>query len=90
LAISLPEKESDWKIYPNPIEGTDLFVQFGNHLKGEFSLIDLKGNTIQKIEVSRNSVREPFNVFLEAIPRGMYLVQMQSGREINRSKLLKR
>ncbi|EMS33888.1 putative serine protease, subtilase family [Mariniradius saccharolyticus AK6] len=90
LAISLPGKESDWKIYPNPIEGTDLFVQFGNHLKGEFSLIDLKGNTIQKIEVSRNSVREPFNVFLETIPRGMYLVQMQSGREINRSKLLKR
>jgi hypothetical protein len=40
--------------------------------------------------VTRNSVAEPFNVYLETIPRGMYLVQMQSGREINRSKLLKR
>lgn len=90
LAISLPERESNWKVYPNPIEGSDLFIQFGDQLKGEFSLIDLNGNIIQKVEVKRNSNREPFNVSVASIPRGMYLVQMQSGREINRSKLLKR
>ena len=90
LAVSLPERESSWKIFPNPIEGTDLFVQFGDHLKGEFSLIDLRGNVVQKIEVRRNSVREPFNVLLSDIPRGMYLVQMQSGKEVNRTKLIKR
>jgi serine protease AprX len=90
LSILTLGKESDFKIYPNPLSGVDLFVQFGKSLEGEFSLYDVNGAEIQKIEILRDSVDQPFEITLPMIPKGMFLVQVQSGREIKRTKLLKR
>ncbi|MCL6260271.1 S8 family serine peptidase [Aquiflexum sp. TKW24L] len=90
LSILTLGKESDFKVYPNPLSGGDLFVQFGKSLAGEFSLYDVNGAEIQKIEIQRASVDQPFEISLPMIPKGMFLVQMQSGREVKRTKLLKR
>lgn len=90
LSILTLEKESDFKIYPNPLNGGDLYVQFGKSLAGEFSLYDVNGKEIQKIEILRESVSQPFEISLPMIPKGMFLVQVQSGREVKRTKLLKR
>ena len=90
LSILTLEKESDFKVYPNPLNGGDLFVQFGKSLMGEFSIYDVNGKEIQKIDIQRESVSQPFEISLPNIPKGMFLVQMQSGREVKRTKLLKR
>jgi hypothetical protein len=90
LSILTLEKESDFKVYPNPLNGGDLFVQFGKSLTGEFSIYDVNGKEIQKIEIQRESVSQPFEISLPNIPKGMFLVQMQSGRDVKRTKLLKR
>lgn len=90
LSILTLEKESDFKVYPNPLNGGDLFVQFGKSLSGEFSLYDINGKEIQRIDIQRASLNQPFEISLPMIPKGMFLVQMQSGREVKRTKLLKR
>jgi subtilisin family serine protease len=90
LSILTLEKESDFKVYPNPLNGGDLFVQFGKSLSGEFSLYDVNGKEIQRFEIQRASANQPFEISLPMIPKGMFLVQMQSGREVKRTKLLKR
>jgi len=90
LSVLTLGKESDFKVYPNPLNGGDLFIQFGKGLTGEFSLFDVSGKEIQRVEIQRVSVSQPFEIRLPEIPKGMFLVQMQSGREIKRTKLLKR
>jgi serine protease AprX len=90
LSIVTLEKQSDFKVYPNPINGTNLFIQFGKYLSGEFFLYDVSGKEIEKIEIQRASVDEPFEIDLGMIPKGMFLVQLHSGREVKRTKLLKR
>lgn len=90
LSIVTLEKESDFIVYPNPLTGGDLFVQFGKNLSGEFSLYDVNGKELQRIEIQRAAVSQPFEINLPMIPKGMFLVQMQSGKEVKRTKLLKR
>jgi serine protease AprX len=90
LSIGKQEEEGVWKIYPNPLSGTDLFVRFGNNTESDFYLIDTQGKVLQRSSVSRNSVQDPFYVSISEIPSGVYIVEMQAGSEVRRTKLMKR
>jgi subtilisin family serine protease len=90
LSIGSEEKGEVWKVYPNPLSGTDLFVRFGNKTESEFSLIDLQGKIVQQSSVRRTSVKEPFYVSIQDIPSGVYFLELQTGTEIKRTKLIKR
>jgi serine protease AprX len=83
------KEEENWKIYPNPLEGNSLFVQLGSKIDGEFMLMDSQGRTIQKSAMLRNNEREPFLVSLPDMPSGFYVVEIQSGKVIKRTKLMK-
>jgi len=90
LKIVNEEKEMEWKVYPNPMEGFDLFVLFGDQLMGEFALYDLNGRAIFKNQVSRFTNREAFQVNLPGLVSGIYVVEMQSGNDLKHTKLIKR
>lgn len=90
LDVVTVDLEGNWKVYPNPIEGTDLFISFGSNLKGEFSLIDMQGKIVKKEVLTRTNLQLPFEVNLPEMHNGVYFVQMQSGKEIQRTKLMKR
>lgn len=90
LDIVTVDREGQWKVYPNPIEGTDLFISFGSNLKGEFSLIDMQGKIIKRESLKRTDLQIPFEVNLPEIRNGVYFIQMQSGKEVQRTKLMKR
>ncbi|MFD2200635.1 S8 family serine peptidase [Shivajiella indica] len=90
LAIETEEKEDSWKVFPNPIYGTDLFVRFGNNVESEFYLFDTQGKVLQQSNVRRTSVQEPFYVSIPEIPSGVYILEMQTGNEVKRTKLMKR
>lgn len=90
LNIQNPQEMGEWKVYPNPIAGTRLNVKFGNHKSGDFSLMDLQGKLLQKVQVDRINSQEPFEILIPSLPSGVYLVEMQSGSEIKRTKLMKR
>ncbi|WP_373522629.1 S8 family serine peptidase [Aquiflexum sp.] len=90
LDIVTVDKEGNWKVYPNPLKGTDLFISFGANLKGEFSLIDMQGKIVKKETLIRTNLQVPFEVNLPEMRNGVYFVQMQSGKEIQKTKLMKR
>lgn len=90
LDVVTVDREGNWKVYPNPIEGSDLFISFGSNLKGEFSLIDMTGIIIKKETLTRTNLQTPFQVNIPQIPNGVYFIQMQEGKNIQRTKLMKR
>jgi serine protease AprX len=90
LSIGKQDEGAVWKIYPNPLSGTDLFVRFGNNTESEFCLIDTQGKVLQRSSVSRTSVQDPFYVSILEIPSGVYIVEMHAGSEVRRTKLMKR
>lgn len=78
-----------WKVFPNPMEGNKLTIYFGTSLSAEFSLIDLNGKTLQNQSLSRNTAKDPYELQLEGIRPGMYIIQMQDGKLIKRQKLIR-
>ena len=78
-----------WKVFPNPMEGNKLTIYFGSSLSAEFSLIDLNGKTLQNRSLSRNTVKDPYELQLEGIRPGMYIIQMQDGKLIKQQKLIR-
>jgi serine protease AprX len=90
LSIDQKENEEVWKIFPNPLSGTDLFVRFGNQTESEFYLIDIQGKVLQQSNVRRASLQDPYYVPIPVIPSGIYIVEMQAGSEVRRTKLIKR
>ncbi|EOZ93690.1 Subtilisin-like serine protease [Indibacter alkaliphilus LW1] len=90
LNIITVEEEKSWKIFPNPISGNSLFVNFGDLYQGEFSLFDMHGKVLQQLTVSRDSLQEPFQIQIPTLNNGMYIVEMHSGKDVRRTKLLKK
>lgn len=90
LNTTVIDLENNWKIFPNPIYGSELFLNFGNQLVSELSIIDMHGNLVKKETISRQSAQKPFEVTLPLISSGIYVVQMQSGKDVKRTKLMKR
>ncbi|MCS5489645.1 S8 family serine peptidase [Algoriphagus limi] len=89
--LSVEEKDENvsWKIYPNPVIGNDLKIHFGTNLKANFTLLDPSGKIISTLQLERNSNKNPFEVSLDAIPSGFFIVQMQDGTDIKRQKLIR-
>jgi subtilisin family serine protease len=78
-----------WKVFPNPMQGNKLTIYFGSSLSAEFSLIDLNGKTLQNQSLSRNSAKDPYELQLEGIRPGMYIIQLQDGKLIKQQKLIR-
>ena len=78
-----------WKVFPNPMEGNKLTIYFGSSLSAEFSLIDLNGKTLQNQSLFRNTAKDPYELQLEGIRPGMYIIQMQDGKLIKQQKLIR-
>ncbi len=79
-----------WKVFPNPLSGDQLSVYFGNGLSGEFSLMDMTGRLIKTVAVIRASSDQPYRVELQDVKPGLYILQMQDGAIVRRSKLFRR
>lgn len=89
--LSVEEEEFvEWKVYPNPLTGTEIKIHFGSALTSNFELIDGMGKTLIQTEVTRANVHEPFQVQLNDIKPGLYLIRMRTGATIRQSKLLKK
>ena len=52
--------------------------------------MDLQGKLLQKVQVNRRDSQTPFEIMVPELPVGVYVVEMQSGSEIKRTKLMKR
>ncbi|SFU12744.1 Por secretion system C-terminal sorting domain-containing protein [Algoriphagus locisalis] len=89
LAVEDNEETLAWSVYPNPVIGDQLNIYFGNSLHAEFTLIDLNGRALENETLNRASPKEPFQILLQGVKPGFYVIQMQDGALIKQSKLIR-
>lgn len=89
LAVEDNEEPLAWSVYPNPVIGDQLNIYFGNSLSAEFTLIDLNGRALDNETLNRASPKDPFRIRLQGVKAGFYVIQMQDGALIKRSKLIR-
>jgi subtilisin family serine protease len=88
--LSLEEAvEIEWKVYPNPLVSDVISIHFGTGLQSTFELIEMTGKTLITSELSRNSSKTAYQVQLNGIRPGLYLIQMREGAYIKQTKLLR-
>ncbi|AFL85198.1 subtilisin-like serine protease [Belliella baltica DSM 15883] len=91
LNVENPQSENfSWRIYPNPNDGRILYADFGQELLGKIRVYQSNGNLIFEQDLTRPSNNIAFEVDISQLKSGLYIVEMQSGREIRRTKLIKR
>lgn len=76
------------RIYPNPLDGMELFIQFGQEEQCDYTLIDINGKVIGREKLSRGSNRDPYEVQLSAVHTGLYVIELVEGLTAERHKLL--
>ncbi|NVJ86061.1 MAG: S8 family serine peptidase [Algoriphagus sp.] len=89
LSVEEKTEEQPWNVYPNPLIGNELKINFGSGLKSNFTLIDLSGRVIRTKELERFNNKNPFEISLEGIPSGLYLIQLQDQVELKYRKLIR-
>ncbi|AWW28668.1 peptidase [Echinicola strongylocentroti] len=85
--VGQPENTTT-KIYPNPSDGTELFIQFGNKKECDFTLINKNGQIINQNTLTRTSNEEPYELEINAVHSGLYVVQLQEGVNLERHKVI--
>ncbi|MBN3519411.1 S8 family serine peptidase [Algoriphagus lutimaris] len=83
------EEEIVWKVFPNPLAEDDLTIYFGQSLNAEFAIIDMNGKTLQTANLIRNTVKDSFRTSLQGLKPGFYIVQLQDGQQLKRTKLFR-
>jgi len=76
------------KIYPNPLDGNELFIQFGHQEQCDYTLLDINGRVIGKNTLSRKSNGDPYQIQLTSINTGLYVIELVEGFTAERHKLL--
>ncbi|TFV97857.1 T9SS type A sorting domain-containing protein [Algoriphagus kandeliae] len=89
LSIEEQGEELVWKVYPNPISGNSLKIHFGKNLEASFTIFDMSGKSISNLQLKRNSNKDPFEVNIEGLPSGFFIIQMEDGSDIKRQKLIR-
>jgi serine protease AprX len=77
-------------IYPNPMDGNTLFIRHGSGSTCSMKLITPKGKIVNHWQLARNGRQEPFEVSLEGVSPGLYMVELQEASHAKVVKLLKR
>lgn len=91
LNVENPKNEHfSWKIYPNPNDGKFLFVDFGQERRAKIRVYQTTGTLIFEQDLERFSSKIAFEVETSRLKSGLYIVEIQSGREIRRTKLIKK
>lgn len=87
LSVEENREETLWKVYPNPLVSDQLQIFFGTSTSSEFTLLDMNGRQLIKSNLNRYSIKDPYQITLEGIKQGIYLIQMQDGQQIKHAKL---
>jgi len=91
LNVESPQNENFyWRIYPNPNDGRILYADFGQELLAKIRVYQTDGTLIFEQDLERFTNKIAFEVEITLLKSGLYILEIQSGREIRRTKLIKR
>lgn len=78
------------RIYPNPLDDKELFVEFGQENSCQLTLYDLQGKLISSLQLDRYVMRDPYRVDMGTLNPGMYWLELEDGSTAARMKLWKK
>jgi hypothetical protein len=79
---------SAFRVYPNPLQGTKLFVRLENKVNenGILKIINLQGEIIKQINVKTGD--KEIEIDIEEFSKGIYIINLYSGSTIETAKLV--
>ncbi|MCY7353297.1 MAG: T9SS type A sorting domain-containing protein [Cytophagaceae bacterium] len=84
LTALQPIFSDDVQVFPNPAE-RELRVSFGENAFGTYRLMDGSGKTLREEEFSQ---QKSLNLSLDALPAGIYTLQLDTGHQIISKKIV--
>jgi len=87
------ENEREWvrsRIFPNPLDGDRLNIDFGRGKKCNFRLIGTNGQIITDLLLSRPSNKIPFEISLAKTVPGLYVIELKESDQQARLRLLRK
>ncbi|WP_162415570.1 S8 family serine peptidase [Cyclobacterium roseum] len=78
------------RIYPNPLDDKELFVEFGQENSCQLTLYDLQGKLISSLQLDRYVMRDPYRVDMGTLVPGMYWLELEDDSSATRMKLWKK
>ncbi|WP_215226102.1 S8 family peptidase [Echinicola shivajiensis] len=88
LDVELSPEIYETKIYPNPLEGKDLFIKFGHKDQCTYTLINGNGQIVSKDMLSRTSNRDPYELKINSLNKGLYIIELIEGVSSERHPIL--
>lgn len=77
-------------IYPNPLDGNELFIHYGIEKHCSFRMVSATGQIIADHRLTRNSKNIPYEVRLEYILPGLYFIECGENNDIQSFNLLRK
>lgn len=74
LELEPPEMMKSF-IYPNPLDGNELFIHYGSGKECYFRMISTQGQIIADQGLTRSSAKNPYQIRLTSIPPGLYFIE---------------
>lgn len=78
------------RIYPNPLDDKELFVEFGQENSCQLTLYDVQGKLISSLQLDRYVFRDPYRVDMGTLVPGMYWLELEDDSSAARMKLWKK
>lgn len=82
--------EQSSRIYPNPLDDKELFVEFGQENSCQLTLYDLQGKMISSLSLDRAFLRDPYRVDMGTLIPGIYWLEIEDTSQAARMKLWKK
>lgn len=85
------KKELDLAVvYPNPLEGNQLYIDYGKGNQCHIRMINSVGQIISDQRLKRNSFRSPYELKIENANPGLYFIECKEEHQTRTFRLLKR
>ncbi|SEI89943.1 Por secretion system C-terminal sorting domain-containing protein [Cyclobacterium xiamenense] len=78
------------RVYPNPLDDQELFVEFGQENSCQLTLYDLQGKMISSLRLDRPFLRDPYRVDMGTLIPGIYWLEVEDNSDAARMKLWKK
>ncbi|MDN3690195.1 S8 family serine peptidase [Cyclobacterium jeungdonense] len=82
--------DSPSRIYPNPLDEKELFVEFGQENSCQLTLYDLQGKLISSLQLDRYVMRDPYRIDMGTLIPGLYWLELEDDSSAARMKLWKK
>ncbi len=92
LALSLIDISEDFRLYPNPANKGDLYLELTNSYKGEviYSISDLSGKRVFTGEIIKTNRALQMEIDTRHLGNGIYFISVDAGKNISRKFLIDR